>query len=290
MIKSMTGYGKAEQTVKDFIVKVEVRSLNSKFLDVNMRLPQNFREKEMMLRNLLSEKLLRGKIDCTVTVEYSGAQKVFSINRKLAIGYFNELNTLAEELKQPKEHLLASVLKLPDVIAAGKNENIEEEWTHLTEAINNALNEHDDFRKQEGKTLEKEFKNMISVILDLLTKVESFESERTETIQSRLQQNLEKNIGEEKIDKNRFEQELIYYLERMDFTEEKVRLRSHCNFFLKTMEEQDSNGRKLGFISQEIGREINTLGSKASHADIQKIVVQMKDELEKIKEQLLNIL
>ncbi len=286
----MTGYGKAERTTKGFTIKAEVRSLNSKFMDVNLRLPQNFREKEMVLRNLLSEKLQRGKVDCTVTIEYSGAQKVFSINRELAIGYFNELNALAEELKQPKEQLLVSVLKLPDVIAAGRNESTEEEWTCLLEATNCALNEHDDFRRQEGKTLEREFEKMIAVILELLQKVESFENERIETVKSRLQQNLVKNIGEEKIDKNRFEQELIYYLERMDFTEEKVRLKTHCNFFLKTMKEPDSNGRKLGFISQEIGREINTLGSKASHAEIQKVVVLMKDELEKIKEQLLNIL
>jgi len=286
----MTGYGKAELIKKDLTVKAELRSLNSKFLDVNLRLPLNLREKEIPLRNLLSEKVVRGKVDCTVTIEYTGAQKNFSINKDLATGYFKELKSLAEELKQPENMLLGYVLKMPEVIMSGKNENMDEEWELLLQVMNNALKEHDHFRTQEGKKLEKEFEKMIALILDLLKKAETFEGERIEAVKTRIQQSLANMVNDEKIDRNRFEQELIYFLERMDFTEEKVRLRSHCEFFLKTMKEADSNGRKLGFISQEIGREINTLGSKANHAGIQKIVVQMKDELEKIKEQLLNIL
>ena len=204
----MTGYGKAEKVLERRSVKVEIRSLNSKFFDLNLRLPSGFREKEMPLRNLMAEKLQRGKIDCSVEIENTGVQKNFTINKELATGYFNDLKELATSLKQPTDNLLDSILKLPDVIVAGKNENIEQEWNELSEVINSALKEHDHFRQQEGKKLEKEFEKMIANILDLLKKVEGYDADRLQTVKTRINESLAANVPDEKIDKNRFEQEL----------------------------------------------------------------------------------
>ena len=286
----MTGYGRGESTSDKMIVKVEVRSINSKLLDLNVRMPQMFREKELTIRNLAAEKLERGKIDLNISIEHKGENKTNSINHELAITYFNDLKKLADTLQQPTEQLMTLVMKMPDVISASKDEIGEDDWKQLNEAVLKGIESMDKFRCEEGATLAKEIEANTNNILNTLTEIEALEPERMQLQKARLRSQLEELLGKEGYDKNRFEQELIYYLERMDFSEEKVRLRSHCDFFFSTIQSKETNGRKLNFIGQEMGREINTLGSKANHAGIQKLVVTMKDELEKIKEQLLNIL
>ena len=286
----MTGYGRGESTSDKMIVKVEVRSINSKLLDLNVRMPQMFREKELVIRNLAAEKLERGKIDLNIHIEYKGENKTNSINHELAITYFNDLKKLADTLQQPTERLMHLVMKMPDVISASKDEIGEDDWKQLNEAVVKGIESMDEFRREEGATLAKEIEANTNNILSTLTQIETLEPERMQLQKAKLRSQLEELLGKEGYDKNRFEQELIYYLERMDFSEEKVRLRSHCDFFFSTIQSKETNGRKLNFIGQEMGREINTLGSKANHAGIQKLVVTMKDELEKIKEQLLNIL
>ena len=286
----MTGYGRGESVSDKLTVKVEVRSINSKFFDLSVRMPQLFREKELVIRNLASEKLERGKIDLNIAVEYKGESKTSSVNHELATSYFNDLKKLADTLQQPTDTLLGLVMKMPDVISASKEDMGEDEWKQLNEAVIKGLESIDNFRREEGVTLSKEVEANTNNILNTLTEIEKLEPERMTLQKARLRQQLEELLGKEGYDKNRFEQELIYYLERMDFSEEKVRLRSHCDFFFQTIQSKETNGRKLNFIGQEMGREINTLGSKANHAGIQKLVVTMKDELEKIKEQLLNIL
>ena len=290
MIKSMTGYGRGESVSDKMIVKVEVRSINSKFFDLSVRMPQMFREKELVIRNLASEKLERGKVDLNVNIEYKGESKINTINHELATSYFNDLKKLAESLNQPTERLMNLVMKMPDVISASKDEIGEDEWKQLNEAVVKGIESIDIFRKEEGATLAKELESNTNNILNTLAEIEKLESERMTLQKARLRSQLEELLGKDGYDKNRFEQELIYYLERMDFSEEKVRLKSHCDFFFSTIQSKETNGRKLNFIGQEMGREINTLGSKANHAGIQKLVVTMKDELEKIKEQLLSIL
>lgn len=290
MIQSMTGYGKAQLTLNGTTLKAEIRSLNSKFLDINLRLPFSLKDKEIEVRNLVTEKLHRGKIDLFISVETAGDDKNVSINKELFIRYYEELKTLSKQLKADKKNLLQMVIQLPEVINTDKTNYSEEDLAPMLEVLRGAVEDLRLFRIKDGEGLEQIFTGNVSTILSLLEQVEAFEKERLESIKSRLRNQLTELVSSEEYDRNRFEQELIYYLERMDFTEEKVRLRSHCDYFLKVMKENDSNGRKLNFISQEMGREINTLGSKANHAAIQKLVVQMKDELEKIKEQLLNVL
>lgn len=290
MIQSMTGYGKAQLTLNGTTLKAEIRSLNSKFLDINLRLPFSLKDKEIEVRNLVTEKLHRGKIDLFISVETAGDDKNVSINKELFIRYYEELKTLSKQLKADKKNLLQMVIQLPEVINTDKTNYSEEDLAPMLEVLRDAVEDLRLFRIKDGEGLEQIFTGNVSTILSLLEQVEAFEKERLASIKSRLRNQLTELVSSEEYDRNRFEQELIYYLERMDFTEEKVRLRSHCDYFLKVMKENDSNGRKLNFISQEMGREINTLGSKANHAAIQKLVVQMKDELEKIKEQLLNVL
>lgn len=290
MIQSMTGYGKAQLTLNGTTLKAEIRSLNSKFLDINLRLPFSLKDKEIEVRNLVTEKLHRGKIDLFISVETTGDDKNVSINKELFIRYYEELKTLSKQLKADKKNLLQMVIQLPEVINTDKTNYSEEDLAPMLEVLRGAVEDLRLFRIKDGEGLEQIFTGNVSTILSLLEQVEAFEKERLESIKNRLRNQLTELVSSEEYDRNRFEQELIYYLERMDFTEEKVRLRSHCDYFLKVMKENDSNGRKLNFISQEMGREINTLGSKANHAAIQKLVVQMKDELEKIKEQLLNVL
>lgn len=290
MIRSMTGYGKAEVTTEKFYVKVEMRSLNSKFFDLNLRCPSQFRDKEMVLRNFLSEKLQRGKVDVQVVFESVGAVQSFSINKKLIQTYVKDLKSALPDALINMDTLLSIAMKMPDVISTAKDENFEKEWETVIEVSQKAIDEFNNFRENEGKELRKDFEARVKTILNLIVEAEKFEGERMETIKTRMRNGLTEAGSGKQFDENRFEQELIYYIERMDFSEEKQRLRTHCDFFMKTTGENDSNGRKLNFISQEMGREINTLGSKANHAEIQKLVVQMKDELEKIKEQLLNVL
>ncbi|MBA3647474.1 MAG: YicC family protein [Chitinophagales bacterium] len=286
----MTGYGKAEALKNGRTVRVEIRSLNSKFFDLNLRLPYSLKEKEIEVRNLTTESLHRGKIDLFINVTEGSLEKPQEINVALAKKYFRQLKSLAKAVGADKKDLLSITMQLPEVLSGQKNNVDEKEQAIVFEVIQEAIKDIVQFRRSEGKTLDKILRANITTLLSLLKEVEIFEKDRIETIRKRLHHQLSELISSEEYDRNRFEQELIYYIEKMDFTEEKVRLQSHCDFFLQTLDDKDSNGRRLGFISQEIGREINTLGSKANDAAIQKIIVQMKDELEKIKEQLLNVL
>lgn len=290
MIQSMTGYGKAELSQNGKTIKAEIRSLNSKFLDLNLRLPFSFKDKEIEVRGLVTEKLQRGKIDLFISIETGADEKNIAINKELAKRYYQELKSLSKELETGKKNLLEMVMQMPEVISAEKSNYTDEELAPMIQVLREAVEDLRQFRIKDGAGLEKIFRGNVTTILSLAEQVETYEKERIEIIQTRLRNQLTELVSSEEYDRNRFEQELIYYLERMDFTEEKVRLRSHCDYFLKVLVENDSNGRKLNFISQEMGREINTMGSKANHASIQKLVVQMKDELEKIKEQLLNVL
>lgn len=288
-MKSMTGFGKATAEITDKKITVEARSLNSKQLDLNLRLPYLYREKEHELRLTVAKVLERGKVDISVNVEMKEAAKPVTINKELAISYFNELKSLSQSLGEEKQNLLPLLLKLPEVMQTEKAELSEQEFKIVEKTVLEAAASLDQFRQREGQQLSEELKRRIDKILDLLQHVETLDSQRVETVRSRIRKNIEEYVEKNKVDENRFEQEIIYYLEKIDITEEKVRLKMHCEYFIKTMNEPGA-GRKLGFISQEIGREINTIGSKANDVTIQKAVVQMKDELEKVKEQLLNIL
>lgn len=290
MIQSMTGYGKAAFSQNGKTIKAEIRSLNSKFLDISLRLPFSIKDKEMEVRSLITEQLQRGKIDLFISMESGAEVRNVTIDKALAKQYYDELKSLSKELGTGKKNLLELVMQLPDVICSEKADPAEEEFPGILQVLRASIEDLQQFRQKDGAGLEKIFSENVNAILSLLQQVEIHEKERVSLIQTRLRNQLAELVTGEEYDRNRFEQELIYYLERIDFSEEKVRLRSHCEYFLKVMTDNESNGRKLNFISQEMGREINTLGSKANHAAIQKLVVQMKDELEKIKEQLLNVL
>lgn len=287
----MTGFGKSVTEIPGKKITVEMRSLNSKSLDLNLRLPYLYKEKELELRSELSKQIERGKLDVTVFTESTQETLPVVINKNLAKKYYQEIKALANELEADSTNFLSLVLKMPEVLKPEKEtaELDKNEWVVVKETISKAIEAFQQFRQEEGKVLQKEFETRIESIEDLLKEVVSNDSKRIKNIRSRIERNLEELFENEKIDKNRLEQELIYYIEKLDITEEKLRLKTHLEYFLKTMKEP-SGGRKLGFIAQEIGREINTIGSKANDANIQKFVVQMKDELEKIKEQLLNVL
>jgi len=292
MLISMTGFGKAETQFNGKNITVEVKSLNSKQLDLNVKTPMIYRDREYDMRNILSAKLIRGKIDFFINYEEKKDSSAAPINSGVFKSYYDQLQKISEECNIPiaDEPVIQTILRLPDVLKIEKVDTTDEEWTAVFNCIDKAVEKMMVFRQQEGQALEKDIIERVQLIENLLTQVEPFEKQRMETVKGRLQENL-KNIGKEvKVDNDRFEQELIYYLEKMDITEEKVRLRNHCEYFINTAKDDQPVGRKLGFITQEMGREINTLGSKANQADIQKIVVLMKDELEKIKEQTLNIL
>ncbi len=291
MIKSMTGFGKSECVYDNRKLIIEIKSLNSKFLDINARIPNGYREREFDFRSLISARLQRGKIDFVITLESAGDTGSYAINRDLVKKYFNELKSISGEMDiQDDTDLLPVIMRLPDVMVQSREEISEEEWKSLADAIEAAMDKVDEFRVQEGASLKKDLLYRNERILELLEKVPQFEDERMKTLRAKIRKDVYEVVDQEDVDKNRFEQELIYYLDRLDITEEKVRLKKHCKYFIDTLEEPSSQGKKLAFISQEMGREINTLGSKAMDASIQKLVVQMKDELEKIKEQLYNIL
>ncbi|MFA8451223.1 MAG: YicC/YloC family endoribonuclease [Bacteroidales bacterium] len=291
MMKSMTGFGKTELQVNNKKISIEIKTLNSKQIDISTRVPVIYKEKELELRKLLSQKLLRGKIELSIYIERTGESSNFTFNKALAKSYYEELKDLSEDIHQQNfNNYLPIIIKLPDVMKPEIEKLNPEEWKNIESSAIAAIASVDKFRMEEGKVLENDFNERIQTIKDLLKLVEPHEKERINTLRVRIQKNLSEIIEENKFDKNRFEQELLYYIEKLDITEEKVRLTNHCEYFIATMKELDSPGKKLSFISQEIGREINTLGSKANNAEIQKIVVQMKDELEKIKEQLFNIL
>lgn len=291
MIKSMTGFGKAECELKDRKVIIEIKSLNSKNLDIYAKIPGMYREKELEIRNIISKKLQRGKVEFVLYYEITDDNKATTINSGVVKNYINQLKSVADDLNiETSEQLLQIALRLPDTLNTEHDKIDENDWKIISHTIINTLDKLDEFRIQEGKFLHKDIEQRIKIIDDKKNEITPFEIARTEKIKEKLKVSLNKNVDEQDYDKNRFEQELIYYLEKLDITEEKVRLTNHCNYFLEMLDEPESNGKKLGFISQEIGREINTIGSKANDSDIQKRVVLMKDELEKIKEQMLNIL
>jgi uncharacterized protein (TIGR00255 family) len=291
MIKSMTGYGKAVAAIQHQKLMVEIRTLNSKQLDVSMRIPSSFRENEIELRTLLRDKLQRGKIDFSIFREQSEKVDGPVLNKVLAHHYYSELKAFAKEIgTEDSEDYLALITRFPDVFAADETSVDEQEWHVLVAAVKEAIDKVTTFRTHEGSVLENDFRQRIATILQLLSEVDPYEKARVERVKERIVKSLKENISDVRYDKNRLEQELIYYIEKLDVTEEKIRLKKHCDYFLEVLDSEDTVGRKLAFVLQEIGREINTLGSKSNDADMQKIVVLMKDELEKIKEQMLNIL
>lgn len=291
MLLSMTGYGRGTTTYLDKTIVTEIRSLNSKFADLRMKVPQNYREKEHEIRRMISERLERGKIDFSIDIQSVAGEEGFSLNKPLFRKYHQELSRLASELSLNEGDLMQSILRLPNVVGSNSDVLNNEEWLVVQKTIEEAVKNFDAFRLVEGASIENDMRMRIGIIQDNLEKIKPFEDERIVKLRHRLFQNLEEYLGKEKIDENRFEQEIIYYLEKMDVTEEKVRLSQHCLFFLEELDQKHTQkGRKLSFISQEIGREINTLGAKAYSPDIQRLVVAMKDELEKIKEQVANSL
>lgn len=293
MIKSMTGYGLGAAQNVQVKYTVELKSLNSKFLELNLRLPKTVADKELWLRTTCAKQIERGKVNLTVNVEYvDPSAHAAQINEALLNTYYQQLKQLAAKaaVDVADQDLFKQALAMPEVVKQEEESGNEEEGALLIEAFEKALAAFDTFRKDEGAVLQQDLESRIKSILGFLSEVEAKETDRVPLIRERLSQYLDKAVGREQVDMNRFEQELIYYIDKLDITEEKVRLRSHCHYFLKALASEDGNGKKLGFISQEIGREINTLGSKANHAEIQQTVIRMKEELEKIKEQLLNVL
>jgi len=286
----MTGYGKAEGVVESKKISVEVRSLNGKFLDCSLRVPGLYRQKEMLVRSKAAKEVVRGKVDISISYESLEGEQNFFINTELLKNYYQGLSEVSKELNISEENVLGTLMKMPEVMRSEKQKLSEGEWSGIEKLIDAALVSFNSFRLAEGDVLKKEVEGRVNEIASLLVQVEPFETERIDTIKTRIKKNIDEIVSKDGFDQNRFEQELIFYMERYDITEEKVRLKAHCEHFINAMNEEEAQGKKLGFISQEIGREINTLGSKANHAEMQKIVVQMKDELEKIKEQALNIL
>ncbi len=292
MIQSMTGYGKSLCEFPNKKVSIEIKSLNSKQLDLNVRVPSSYRDKELELRNEVSRSLFRGKIECGIYIENLGSERSVQINQIVATNYFQQLTQLANTLNiSQSADLLPILMNMPDVIVKSETPEVDEnEWVEIQKHFTIALENITEFRNSEGKVLELEIRNRVAIIATLLEQVTPFELARIERIKTKILDSLNEFAEKQNIDQNRFEQELIYYLEKIDVTEEKVRLKSHIDYFLECMDDEPQPGKKLGFIAQEMGREINTLGSKANDSDMQRVVIQMKDELEKIKEQILNIL
>jgi len=290
-MKSMTGFGKAEFLSNNRKIAIEIRTLNSKQADLIIKMPNCWKDKELEIRNELLNQLQRGKIEMYVTMEEDVEKTATQFNETAIVNYYRQLEQIAgrNEIAFPPD-ILNSIVQMPDVLKLENKEPDENEWFNLFEGIRLALKQVNNFRVQEGIVLKDDMLNRIKLIESYLIEVEKIEPQRIEFIKSRVRQNLIEYVGENTIDQNRFEQELIYFLEKIDINEEKVRLRSHCSYFVLTLNENDGVGKKLGFIAQEMGREINTIGSKANNADMQILVIKMKDELEKIKEQILNIL
>lgn len=288
----MTGFGQSAYDDGRLQINVEIKSLNSKFLDLNLRLPKTFADREIEIRNLISEKLERGKVSIAIEYQrYGDASMKQSYNETLFMSYYQELKKLSDRVIAPHDNLFQLALNSPDVIQSNiKEESNDDEWEKIKSALLDAIQKCEQFRKAEGSVLEKMLKECGQVIAQELKKVEELDPKRVQRIRDRLKGNIVSFFGEEGFDTNRLEQEIIFYIEKLDINEEKVRLKSHLDYFTQIISEKQSNGKKLGFISQEIGREINTIGSKANDADIQKHVVIMKEELEKIKEQLNNVL
>jgi len=292
-MQSMTGFGKAEALIDNKKIVVEIRSLNSKFIDISLKLPQIYKSKDMTMRTIITEGLLRGKIEMTIHYDLTESEANQHINLNAVKNHYQTFQKIIEDnsIKNAEQiDFLQLIMRMPDVLKTEKKELSSKEWGVIEKLIRNSISELSKFRISEGSSLEKDLLKQIQSINVLLEKVSSFESERISIVKTRIKKNLESLADKENYDNNRFEQELIYYMEKYDISEEKVRLSNHLDHFLETMNEGAPNGKKLGFITQELGREINTLGSKANHTEIQKLVVLMKDHLEKIKEQVLNAL
>ncbi len=285
MIQSMTGFGKSTLQLPSKKITIEIKSLNSKSLDLNARIPGQYREKELLLRNIISKSLTRGKVDFSLYVEITGEETTASVNPVVVKKYMKQLREIANA---DDDELLKMAIKMPDAMKTEREEIDETEFQEIETTLTEALKEINSFRTDEGKALENDLVFRVANINQLLQDIIAMDPDRIEGVRERLR----KGVADlkEKVDENRFEQELVYYIEKFDITEEKVRLENHLSYFNETLHSEDSNGRKLGFISQEMGREINTIGSKSNYAPMQQLVVQMKDELEKIKEQLLNVL
>lgn len=293
MIQSMTGYGKATAELPDKKINVEIKSLNSKAMDLSTRIAPAYREKEIEIRNEISKVLERGKVDFSLWIEKKEGADAIPVNKAILENYYLQLDSICNELGIPRPEpgdWLQVLLRMPDVMSKTEIQELsEEEWNTVHATVLEAVGHLVDFRKQEGTALEKKFREKIENIHSLLEKITPYEKERVEKVKERITDALEKTLSVD-YDKNRLEQELIYYIEKLDVNEEKQRLGNHLKYFISTMESGNGQGKKLGFIAQEMGREINTLGSKSNHAEMQKIVVQMKDELEQIKEQVLNVM
>lgn len=291
MMKSMTGFGKAAAILNGKNYEIEIKSLNGKSLDINTKLPANYKERELEMRSIIGERLERGKIDFSLTITVVSGGEAVKVNEELLASYFNTMSQISDRLnfKPDQTQLFTTLLRFPDVLRNDPEPLDENEWEFVKALLIKAVDALDNFRTQEGQNLKGDFVKRTNLILEYLSRVEPFEKQRVEQIKERIASRFEELKGLD-VDRNRFEQELIYYIEKLDITEEKIRLKNHCNYFIETIDAQEAPGKKLGFIAQEMGREINTLGSKANDSDIQKIVVMMKDELEKIKEQVLNIL
>jgi uncharacterized protein (TIGR00255 family) len=291
MLKSMTGFGRAEQTFNDKTFLVEIKSLNGKQFELNLKIPPLLKSYEFDVRNMLQESLLRGSIDCMIIIKQNGANRPVTINTDLIKAYYLQLESMAAELKMDTNSVLSALLRLPEVVSASNEILGEEDWAQLKSVIEAALREINEHRKNEGASIENELRSRIRNINAQEEEILKLEPRRRIRMKDELLKMLEENVGKEMYDGNRLEQELIYYIEKIDITEEQVRLKNHCQYFISILEDtEEAKGKKLSFVLQEIGREINTTGSKAYDADIQKSVVLMKDELEKVKEQILNVL
>lgn len=289
MILSMTGFGKATGVYKDKKISIELKSLNGKSTDIRFKLSGNLREKEVYLRNLILDHAKRGKLECSLTV-LAGEDEEIQLNRGLFKAYIREIQSIENEMGIASTDLSSALLRIPNVVLASESDMPENEWNAIKEVAIQALENLKQFRLSEGTAMEADLRENVTNIANDLEKVKSYEKERVEKLRAKLSKNLEEFMGKENVDKNRYEQEVIYYMEKLDINEEKVRLSQHCTYFLEQLSSSDeANGRKMSFIAQEMGREINTLGAKAQHSEIQKLVVSMKDDLEKIKEQLANI-
>lgn len=282
----MTGFGKACVQLPTKKITVEVKSLNSKNLDLNVRLPLTYREKELTLRNTIAQVLERGKVDFSLYAEVTAEETSSKINRPIVVSYIHQMREIISDADETE--LMKMAVRMPDALKVERVELDENEWAEIEKVILEALKNIKEFRRSEGKSLEIDFRKRIQNIQELMKEIMAIDGDRIHNVKERLRNNL--NELHVTVDENRFEQEIIYYLEKMDITEEKVRLSNHLNYFLETLSGTEANGRKLGFIAQEMGREINTMGSKSNHAEMQHLVVRMKDELEKIKEQVLNVL
>lgn len=292
MLYSMTGYGRATSTFQNKSISIEIKSLNSKFTDVRLRLPQNFKEKEIELRRMIQEELERGKLEFSLDISSLSMEEADGvINEPLFTAYFNNLTRLSHKLGFSTDDIMQTIVRLPNVVASQDGEIEEGLWNAIMQTYQEAKKAFMAFRLKEGQSTQDDLMSRVLNIQDLLSRVAPFEAERVEKIRNRMRQNLEEFMARENVDQNRYEQEVIFYLEKIDINEEKVRLSQHCQYFIEELKSTQvlAKGRKLGFISQEMGREINTLGAKAYSPDIQRLVVTMKDELEKIKEQVANL-